>query len=551
MPRRSRHTGVTRVYRYGCPHWAEFDDAAMGQLRLAHDLRNKLVEIEHAHAEAVRKVWEQCPGVAAATARAEQAQECVAALRAQAKAERVHDRTTAARRGTAAELRSARQELKDAKAALRAAKDAAFADGDLFTAASDERREAIKATYAEFSQERGLYWATYNDVAAHHETALARMKQARQEGRKAELRFHRWTGEGTLAVQLQHQAGDPARTPALIASGQGKWRNVATLTPWIDPAAWEAMPRPERQRLRLGELRARTGRDAHLVLPVIVHRPVPGDAEISDVRITRRTVAGQSRISVAVTCLLPAPAPPVDGATTAVRLSWAAAGEGWLRSARIASSRPLPPVPADLEPLVRVSPGGMAAEMHFSPGWRALLERDAGIRSYRDQMTDDLRAEVTAALEADPLLAESLEVTPAQVARWRAPRRFVHLCSIWPRDHALAEGLEAWRKRDRHLWAFECHERDQVIARRRDAYRKLAAWLCGCSRQVVLHGLDLASLKRIPCVGAEDTEQARHGRAQLQVAAPGELRGAIEAAASRLGVEVVYATERYQEGEAA
>lgn len=548
MPRRSKHTGVTRVYRYGCPYWAEFGDAAMGQLRLAHELRNKLVEIEHAHAEAVREVWARCPSVAASAGHVDQAQERLAALRGRAKAERVTDRATTARQGTTAELRAARLGLKTAKAALREAKNAAFVDGDLFAVASDERRKAIKVTYAEFSQERGLFWATYNDVAAHHETALRRVKQARQEGRKAELRFHRWTGEGTLAVQLQRQAGDPARTPALIASGTGKWRNVAILAPWISPAEWDEMPRPLRCKARLGELRARAGGDACLVLPVIVHRPIPEDAEISDIRVTRRTIAGKSRISVAVTCLLPAPAPSAGGTVTAVRLSWASAGDGWLRVARIASSRPLPPVPASLAPLVRVSPDGTAAEMHFSPEWRALLDRDAGIRSYRDQETDDLRAEVVAALEADPALAASLDVPPSHVARWRAPRRFARLCGMWPQDHPLAARLESWRKRDRHLWSFESNERDQAIARRRDAYRNLAAWLCRCSRQVVLHGLDLASLKRVPGVGAEDGEQARHGRAQLQMVAPGELRSAIEAAASRLGVEVIHAVESYAEG---
>lgn len=35
---------------------------------------------------------------------------------------------------------------------------------------------------------RGLYWATFNDVLDHHKTAVKRMQQARAQGRPAAMR---------------------------------------------------------------------------------------------------------------------------------------------------------------------------------------------------------------------------------------------------------------------------------------------------------------------------------------------------------------------------
>lgn len=47
MVARSTWDGAMTVYRFGCPSWARLDDVGMEQLRLAHELRNELVAIEH------------------------------------------------------------------------------------------------------------------------------------------------------------------------------------------------------------------------------------------------------------------------------------------------------------------------------------------------------------------------------------------------------------------------------------------------------------------------------------------------------------------------
>src|ERR1019366_833805 len=57
--KRSTFDGEAIVYRYGCPHWADLDEAGLGQLRLAHNLWNELVAGELQHEETVRQLWAQ------------------------------------------------------------------------------------------------------------------------------------------------------------------------------------------------------------------------------------------------------------------------------------------------------------------------------------------------------------------------------------------------------------------------------------------------------------------------------------------------------------
>lgn len=216
--------------------------------------------------------------------------------------------------------------------------------------------------------------------------------------------------------------------------------------------------------------------------------------------------------------------------------------EGWLRIARIGSTGPLPLVPASLRGVARLTTP-TSAEVLYPAEWRRLLERDAAIRSVRDQNLDVLREQVSAALKNDDELVGALCATAGEVSRWRSPRRFAVLGGKCPPDHPLAQVLDEWRKRDRHLWDYEAHESDQVFARRRDAYRCVAAWLCGGASAVVLHDLDLAALKVVPDVDREDSPQGRRGRSQAQQAAPGELRAAIRAAAQARGISVVLARE--------
>ncbi|HEX7106236.1 MAG TPA: hypothetical protein VF218_09735, partial [Acidothermaceae bacterium] len=302
------HDVTMMVYRFAAH--GDLPAAAVDELRRAHDLKNQLVEIERRHAERVAEIWSRWPEVAAADEQVAAAEQRVAELAAEAAEQRksARDRATPL---AAAQLRAARAELRAAKARRRDIKSLVYAAAKPQLAeARAKRRREIKATYRQ-AIDGGLYWATYNDVVAGHDTAVRRVAEIRKQGRPANMRFRRWTGEGTLTVQLQRQAGDPPRTPATLADpAVSRWRNVAVLTPSHDPAVWETMTRGQRRRAARGTLRFRIGSGAAkdvVSIPVIVHRPIHPDADITMIRITRRRVGPKWRVWVSVVARVPAP----------------------------------------------------------------------------------------------------------------------------------------------------------------------------------------------------------------------------------------------------
>lgn len=530
MVARSTWDGAVTVYRYGCPSWVDLDAVALDQIHLAHTLRNELVAMEHRYAQAVEATWALHPEIAAADDAVTAAQTALDTVRETAKAERAKDRTTVPRAATRATLAAARSALRDAKALRREAKDRWYpvVKSELI-GVRRARDAARKALYADWVQTRGLYWATYNDVVARHETAVKQVNDQRKQGRPAELRFHRWDGTGTLTVQLQRQLGDPPRTPELLASGDGKWRNVCQLAPWAPPEEWN----PRRGPHRHGICMITTGNKDRIRIPIIVHRTLPAEADITLVRITRRRIAGRYRLSVTVTARIPAPDPAV-GALVAVHLGWRSLGDDGIRVAVVTADRPLAGPPLTL-PVHRVGHGW---EIRLPARMRDAHQTVDDVRSTRDKALDIVRGDVAEWLDR---YQPDDEPSGVEVRRWRSPARFAALAQRWrqeppPEGADMACRLEAWRRQDRHLWEWEANARDQHAARVRDLWANLAAWLCGQAGMVVVDDTPIRDLVRVPDVGTEDSAQARAARRQQHTAAPGELRAAISRAAVARGV---------------
>lgn len=534
---------VTRAWSFGCPSQTQPDDAMAEQFRLANDLWNALVEIWRGHEDAKAAIWATDPAVTAAQRDLSDLTDTAKIIRQRMRGARSQDRTTVPREDDAAALASLKNEITAAAGRLREARDAASASlRDAFAEALTARHAAVKATYADFVQQRGLGWGTWNDITRRRfPAAIAAAEKRRKDGQPAELRFRRFDGTGTLTIQVQRGAGCPPRTIPALNSGAHPRSGVLRMEPWADPAAGRL-----KGSARHGTLTVTAGRGRGLgpltwQIPVTLDLCLPAAADVAEVKISRRRCAGRYRLSVSVVASA-APATSAGSAAVAVRLGWGNAGGGWLRVASIGSSAQLTAPGGSLEGIVRIAASGLAAEVLIPPAWRRLLERDDMIRSVRDQNLDVIKAKVADTLAAEPALARDLGVTAADVARWRAPRRLVALARAWPAGHPLAATLEEWRSRDRHLWEFECNERAQVLARRRHAWRNVAAWLCSQAREVTMDALDIAAARRVPDLDHEDPEfPSRRGREQSQDAAPGELRAAITAAANARGVKVVTA----------
>lgn len=527
-----------RVYQFGL--LGDLPAAAIAELRRAHQAQNKLVEFHLDHADRVRKVWETRPELAELAQTVDEADSAVHELVETAKKQRVARRTTRPDADTKRELAAARKTLREAKAAYREAKAVAYPTLEpLLAEANSHRKAAIKAHYR-VAVDDGLYWATWNEVVAHHETARKQIAQKRKNGLPADLRFRRWDGTGTLAVQLQRETGSPARTPATIADPDGRWQNVAHLTPAHDPTHWAQLSRPEQRKARHGTFRWRIGSGEHATMvemPVLVHRPIPPDADITMIRISRRILAGKPKVTISVIARIPSVPQRVRGQIAAVHTGWRVLPDDSLRVAIIDAPHLAPP-PAGCAHVVRWHDGW--GEVIVPPSWRHVWERTSQVRSQRDRNLDVARRETIEWLAAHPDIEWPDSIDLARIGTWRSPGRFVHLA--WTAAETvgaepLAELLSPWQRQDRHLWQWEANERDQIIGRRDDAWRNIAAWIT--SGDTVAVAIDeWAIQRRKPAVEVEDPERDRHARSNAVIASPGRLRETIRNAAAARGVHV-------------
>lgn len=536
---------------------ADLPESAMTQLRLAHELRHALHDIEEIYDEAVAAAWRTHPDVAASLETRDQAQTVVDEWVERAKAQRVADRSTAPRADTSKQLKAAQQALRDAKLAAREAKAAAYPRvTPTIVAAGQVRKAATKAARQEFSK-RGLYWGTSNDVISHHQQAVARIRSARKKGEPAKLRRPRWDGTGTLTTQPQRAAGDPPRTPALLASNEGKWANMLRVEPWVDPRMWEAMSRAERRRAGRGQVTmqvqpvasgGRVGPDEQVMIATQQHRMLPADADVALARVTRRRVGSRHTLAVSVTASLPPTPLREEGPAVAVHVGWRVRGDRSLRVATWVATHDLE-VPANVADVV--AGHGSWGEVVLPAAWRDTHEHLANIRAGRDKDLDRVKERLAGWLDdhgAVEVAGRDDPLTGADVRRWRSPARIATLLLRGWRDDppagdvGLVEELEAWRRHDKHLWNWEANGRKKLEGRRDDAWRRVAAWLGGVARVVIVDDVPIRDLTRVPGVGVEDDAQARAARANRVVAAPGRLRELIGNAAPRHGAALVEAS---------
>jgi hypothetical protein len=617
--RRSTFEGRVAVARFGCPARAEVSEAALRQLRLANWLWNDLVAIERGHEEAIAAIWAVHPEVAGAQEAAAAAEaEAAEIAEAVGRARREGRARAAAPADLRQRLREARQRLRDARVGLREVKASLYDEIEpRFVEERAEVRRATKATYARWVQDGGLYWGTYNRVRAHFDTARARMLQQRVAGGPSALRFHPFDGEGTWTVQLQREAGDPERTWAVLAGGDSRWRSVIEVDDVPEPEAWSALSRGERRRAarctvairigreengaaggaaevatiagglpgadgaredrgddgavaRVGERPVnRSARPVWLRLPVTIHRPLPVDADITQVEVTRRRVGTHFRLTVAMTYRTSAPVGEERGGLVAVDLGWRRRDDGSVRAAvwRGRGGRSLTAMPAWMSAWVRPGVGPESGEVVVPASWLEEDERLHQITGTRDRKFIAMRDRVAGWLVGHADVWPRLGPVAQEVVRsargqtpytdeeavaalvetapmWRSPARLGRLAMAWTKwagdaGEEMAAPLEVWRRQDRHLSEWVAQTRDQLGQRRREVYRTLAARLVEAYGSVVVEELFLAAVERRPRVEDVGDPQMDAARRLSRAAAPGTLRAAVVSAAKREGASVL------------
>ena len=134
---------------------------------------------------------------------------------------------------------------------------------------------------------------------------------------------------------------------------------------------------------------------------------------------------------------------------------------------------------------------------------------------------------------------------------WRAAWKLRRFIDQWktrrvPGDEAIYGELCAWAKQDRHLESWQAHQREGVIARRREEWRLIATDLARKYATIVVGESKLTDIDGWEQKAPEDGDpsEGREQRRMARLCAPGELRAEIKKAAAKTGAEVIFHEEK-------
>lgn len=450
------------------------------QMRLAHQYRNLLIEIERKRRERVEQAMaEQFAAVAQVEQRIAAAETELAELRRQVGAEHSQTRSHKTSPHLKAPIAELRQLLKDLRGQRKAARTQAFADPDF--------RQRLQAIDQEDHQAR---LAARAGCGCYHGTYLVIEDAMRGARKGAPPRFQRWTGDGTVAVQIPY--GLPAED--FLAGNDSRAR---------------IEPHPTLPRWNILALRIQSDENRRPIwarFPIKLHRPVPDDALIKWVKVHRRRVGYGEHWQATLVVDASKAAAPMGSGDLAIDLGWRQTAAGL----RVAYWR---------------GADGHCGELLISAADQGRWTKAHDLRSIRDQHFNAAREALSlwlAARDVPDWLAERAKT----LHQWRSPDRLYWLAVHWRNNRfdGDEEGyapLEAWRLRERHLRDWEAHQLRKAVAWRDNLYRNFAAWARRCYGRLLVEDVDWRDLARRPAVEASEPDTA--ARLQRQIAAPGRL----------------------------
>jgi hypothetical protein len=469
----NKPANAIKVFSYSCKiAYAEEAAHVEHQLTLTHRHRNLLTETLLKGREKYREIIKEHLGldIKALEEQAEEITTEIKAVQQEISDWKKQNRTTKIQPDLSDRLRHLRTKWKPIFEKIRAVKKAAKEDPSiklLIEQANTAVSSAIKQARNHYSRQLGLYWPNYleSERAAN---------QARFQ--RVDPKFHRWTGEGSIAIQFQKGLGvaelfecqdtrlrvikpNIANTNALRANGQirGKERHVRAL-----------------YRVQSNE----DGSPRWITLEVTMHRMLPANGIIKWAHLDRKKSSGaigKTYISLTkdydYTLRLTLEEPPQEEknkAKVAIEVGWRLLETG-------------------LRVAVALGEDGEMRELYLPKRWLDGKRKAESLGSIIDQETNLTALAIKA---AHPEICKKAEQTenpekPATAATsatldWAGdnPRRLAAaLLKIYREDPALQPDLEKWRKHHFHLLRYKKGLNDKLIRIRREIYRKFVAEL--------------------------------------------------------------------------
>lgn len=550
-------------------------DVVDEQLWLAHGYRNSLVEIECERRRLIREA-EEPYGIRALEGKAKELGCLLKRLEeqgAQGKQTEEAKQARAEQKEVRAQLRRLREtpalavrmvEIngkpkspkpdKDEKRSRAAARNADKSPNDGIAA---KARRSARA-------DSGLFWGTYLCVEA---AAMQSFSETYLYDGEADRdpKFIRWTGEGTVGVQIQHGKG---KKP-LDVFGDDSRVSIA----WVDEVALTSPVRSERRKAARTVLRmavAGTSRGAseytYAEWPMVLHRPIPAGARISWVKVFKRKVGPRTRWSCDITLDLPEPkVAPGPAETVAIVFGWRAVegdrvrvaqwlstsgGAGVLDISRAGNAPKLSSLSTEPSPYrteVDAGRGGVLSGIRKTHDLQEIRDRNfnaarAAVLRWLEgllEVPEWARRRASRKKERLPSAKQAL----VTIGKWRAQRKLAAFVKVW-RDNRVAgdEGAfgaaEAWRVQDLHLWSWEESQRKGAHRRRNDIYRVTAARLADGHARILADGTNYKDIREKQSAEVHK-KVADKAKTVSQMVSPGILRDSVKNAAARRGKQYV------------
>jgi hypothetical protein len=502
------------VRQYGLLPPTDWGPDCEEELLRMTQLWNDLVRIEAAYREQYQAMMADAPGLSAIN-------EEIATLLETQKA-RVAERK-ALRAGKPKKFQTTEldQMIREVSLEIARKKEAA---GQLAKAFRERLRDRLRLLEAKRRTEvkvarqgSGLWWGNYNSVVKAFERGR---HAALRSGGEMQSKRHDGSGRFTNQIQGGRHISD------LFDGGHSQ----VCLVP-LPKEAWSHPSRGERRRLQRTFLTVtvftRDGERRTVTWPMVMHREIPADCLVKEVVITRRRVGTSWRWQAVFTCTRPAPivSPPPFQRSVAINVGWRRVPEG-IRVATVLRKD-------SAKPEFILLPESMVGSF-------SLID---DIRSRRSKQTSeivswlktldwaDAPGELKAHIEA---IWRTPYVTAGQLASfsiaWRAHQG-------WYPSEFLR--LESWRVEDKKLLLWEANQREKLICRRRDLYRKAAREIVKDASKLILNDLNIGKMRRLNLALGQSNPLPAAARRYRTIAAPSQLRYWIQIQARKAGVILV------------
>lgn len=449
------------------------------QLQLQNKLWNRLVRIERDAQARYREIFKADRNYAQLVAGLESLDRDITSLRHSRRATGPAN-LDAAGEDVGAQIRTLlarRRELSQQEHAMRRALRPVFAPALLH--ADNERKAAAKHA----RQDSGLWWGNYNAVCSAYERARVRTFHT-----GAQLRFRAFDGTGRFRNQIVGGMG-----VADLFAGRHAQVRVATLASEAHTHPVRAERRRRSRTTLTATLYTLAGERRMLTWPMIMHRPIPADARIKEIVVTRKREGTRFRWSAIFICARTGNATPAPATASAAGVTLSSlTDDAGVRFATVFDSE------------------GRLEHLRLP---RTVVERAAYIETLQARLAarlSEIRERLSAWL-ADEEFPEAMDTLARAAERSRLPDPMTHLALAW-REYPdfrpdWRDDMESWRRAEKRERTEMANLQRKMVGLRRQHYQCEAKRLSERYGAIALRSAELVAATRNVDADARRTQR--------------------------------------------